>query len=211
MTDTVIAGTRGVEAQAAAPSSGLRFSLYPMTDSFAAVILDALADAPGDGLEVATDDVSTYLAGDPDAMLCFVEQVVVAASRRTRHVACTLLLSRGCPGEEACAPDGATPAGPLPGHDRRSERRVQPTGVRAAAHFSLYPLGTPSYMGIIEAEIERAKEAGLYARAEHFTSRLEGDLAEVLSAIGDSWARADASHVVAHATISVGSPTRPQP
>jgi len=63
-------------------------------------------------------------------------------------------------------------------------------------------------MEIIEAEIGRVREAGLYAGAEHFTSRLEGDLAEVLAAIGHSWARTDASHVVAHATISVGSPTR---
>jgi energy-coupling factor transport system substrate-specific component len=188
------------------PSAGCRFSIYPMTDAYVSVIVDALAQTPSDGLEVVTDDVSTYLAGEPAAMLGFVAQTIVAVSRRTGHVAVTLLLSRGCPGEGPCRPYS-------PASLTRATRAasIDPTGIRAAAHFSLYPLGVPGYMEIINSEIELAKEAGLFARAEHFTSRLEGDLAEVLSAIGDSWGRADASHVVAHATISVGSPTRQQP
>lgn len=208
MSDSVTTNPREVEEQPhpCDPSAGCRFSIYPMTDAYVPVIVDALAQTPSDGLEVVTDDVSTYLAGEPAAMLSFVAQTIVAVSRRTGHVAATLLLSRGCPGEGPCLPDA-------PASFTRATRAasIELAGIRAAAHFSLYPLGVPGYMEIIGSEIELAKEAGLYARAEHFTSRLEGDLAEVLSAIGDSWARADASHVVAHATISVGSPTRKQP
>lgn len=203
---TTVPRTEQEQAPAIAPA-GCRFSLYPMTDEFVSVILDALAEARRDGLHVDTDDVSTYVSGEPEAMLGFVAQAVIAASRRTGHVTCVLLLSRGCPGEAPCRPDASPPGSPW----RPGIRRLEPTGVRAAAHFSLYPLGSADYMEIIDAEIERTKAAGLYSRAEHFASRLDGDLADVLSAIGDSWARADVHHAVAHATISVGSPTRRQP
>ena len=184
---------------------GCRFSLYPMTDTFVSVILDALKAASAEGLEVQTDDVSTYVTGDEDAMLAFVQQVVVAASKRTQHVVCTLLLSRGCPGEEECELDSSAPW-PLP-HVRRID--PIPTGVRAVVHLSLYPLGIPDYMDVIYREIGKAKETGTYKRAEHFASRLEGDVAEVFATIQDCWDRAEANarHVVAHATISVGSPT----
>lgn len=185
--------------------AGCRFSLYPMTDEFVSLILDSLKEAPADGLEVVTDDVSTYLAGEPEEMLRFVANVVAAAAGRTQHVACTLLLSRGCPGEGPCEPDRFGPGRSL----EAAGGRIAPTGIRAAAHYSLYPLGVPDYMELIDSEIERARQAGVFARGEHFASRLEGDLAEVLSVIGDGWAGAAATHTVAHATISVGSPSRP--
>lgn len=184
---------------------GCRFSLYPMTDDFVRVILSSLDQAKRDGLQVDTDDVSTYVTGDEDTMLSFVQDVLVAASRQIQHVVCTLLLSRGCPGEEECEIDPSAPW-PEP-HVRRTPGA--PTGVRAAAHFSLYPLGIENYMDVIYREIGRIKQSGVFARGEHFASRLEGDISEVLGAIQDCWDRAEAEtrHVVAHATISVGSPT----
>lgn len=184
---------------------GCRFSLYPLTDAFVSIILDALKGGSMQGLDVRTDDVSTYVSGDEDAMLAFVQQALVAASKRTPHVVCTLLLSRGCPGEEMCEVDATAPrAAP---HVRRTDLHL--TGVRAAAHFSLYPLGIVDYMDVIYREIGKAKEAGTCTRAEHFASRLEGDVAEIFATIPDCWDRAEvnAGHVVAHATISVGSPS----
>lgn len=181
--------------------AGCRLAVYPMTDAYVSVILDALANPPRDDLTVVTDDVSTYVGGEPNRILAFVTQAIVAASRRTHHVVATLLLSRGCPGEEICQPeDGRT-------RERPIIRPLQPSGISVAAHFSLYPLGTPAYMDLIGSAVEAAKAAGVYVRSEHFTSRLEGDLAEVLFAIADNWARSAADHVVAHATLSIGSPT----
>lgn len=183
---------------------GARFALYPMRGDFVEVILGALAEVPRDGLVVETDDVSTFVQGPEDQMLGWIRDVTAAAARRGGHLVCSLLLSRGCPGEETCEADPAASPGPV--HVRQP---APPTGIRCAAHFSLYPLGIPEYMDVIYREIGRAKKAGVYRRAEHFASRLEGDLADVFGAVQDCWdrAEADARHVVAHVTISVGSPT----
>jgi uncharacterized protein YqgV (UPF0045/DUF77 family) len=188
---------------------GCRFSIYPMTDNFVDVILGALSEVSKDGLEVVTDDVSTYVEGPEDQMLAYVQGVFTAAARRTQHVVCALLLSRGCPGEEECALD---PDAPWPEQHVRSGE-LQLTGIQAAAHLSLYPLGVPTYMDVIYREIGALKDRGTYKKAEHFASRLEGDIAEVFAGIQDAWDRAEADtrHVVAHATISVGSPSAATP
>lgn len=183
---------------------GARFSLYPMRSDFVDVILGALAEVPREGLTVETDDVSTFVQGPEDQMLGWIRDVTAAAARRGGHLVCNLLLSRGCPGEEVCELDPNAPPDPL--HVRQP---APLTGIRCAAHFSLYPLGTPDYMDVIYREIGLAKDAGVYRKAEHFASRLEGDLTEVFGAVQDCWDRAetDTRHVVAHVTISVGSPT----
>ncbi|MQA79119.1 MAG: hypothetical protein GEV10_11700 [Streptosporangiales bacterium] len=180
---------------------GCRFSLYPMCDDFTGVILGALREADGTGLEVETDDVSTYVGGDERAILRYVCDVVAAASRRTGHVVAHLLLSRGCPGEVTCElgdDDAPPPASALPA--------LPPTGVRAAAHWSLYPLGVTGHMDTIAAAVT---SADTLTGSVHYASRLDGDLAEVLTTIGAGWVEAGAHvrHVVTHATVSVGSPT----
>ena len=43
---------------------GVRFSLFPMTDAFVPVILDAVQGLDRLGLEVEVDDVSTCLMGE---------------------------------------------------------------------------------------------------------------------------------------------------
>ena len=57
---------------------GARFSLYPMTGRFVPVILDALQALPEQGLEVETDDVSTFLGGHPDTVFGALEGAFAA-------------------------------------------------------------------------------------------------------------------------------------
>jgi energy-coupling factor transport system substrate-specific component len=191
-----------------APSAffGARFSLYPMTDRFVPVILDAIRDLPERGLDVETDDVSTFLGGHPDAVFDALEQTFARAAGSGAHVVMTIQLSRGCPGEEVCDPAAA---GPLPAPP--TSRSAPPANVRVAAQWALYPLGVPEYMDVIYREIKRTKEAGVFAGGRHFVSRLEGQLSAVLGAVHQSFdaAGSAAGHVVAHVTLSANSPSAP--
>ena len=182
---------------------GARFSLYPMTDRYVPVILDAIKGLKDTGLEVETDDVSTFLGGDRDRVFGEVERVFACAARSGEHVVMTLLLSHGCPGETYCEATGDVR--PAPSAARRNGK----TGVEVSAQWSLYPLGRPEYMDVIDREIGRTREAGVFARGAHFVSTLHGDLGDVLRAVRTSFdaACADVPHVAAHVTVSTNSPT----
>jgi hypothetical protein len=185
---------------------GARFSLHPMADDFVRVILDALGAADHARLTVRTDDVSTYVTGAEADIIGYLTDVIGAAARTGVHTVAHVLLSRGCPGEITCeVTDGAAlmpQEFPRPPH----------TGLRAAAHWSLYPLGDgdrANHMAVIEKAIENAKSRGTFTRAEHYATRLDGDLADVLSTVCDGWLLAGrfVHHVASHATISLNSPT----
>ncbi|WP_154795536.1 YkoF family thiamine/hydroxymethylpyrimidine-binding protein [Occultella kanbiaonis] len=187
---------------------GARFTLLPLTDRFVEVIIDALAvDRPA-GLEVVTDDVSTFVRGTESDVVGYLTAVIARAGRTGVHTVAQVLLSRGCPGEVACeVADGVAFAperlAPIP-----------PTGLRAAAHWSLYPLHDGpdgDHMSAIYAAIDDARERGTLTRSEHFATRLDGDLADVLTTIGDAWLTVGRSvrHVATHATISLNSPSSP--
>lgn len=79
----------------ATPFFGARFSLYPMTDRYVPVILEAIKGVRESGLEVETDDVSTYLGGDRDLVFGALERVFARAARTGVHVVMTVLLSHG--------------------------------------------------------------------------------------------------------------------
>lgn len=185
---------------------GARVTLHPATDDFVPVILSALEAAAqaAPGVSTRTTEVSTLLRGSEQDIARYAVVLLerAVAATRTGHVVLTLALSRGCPGEVGCVlPEGdLLPVAPV---------RLEPTGLRAAAHWALYPLGTPDAMAGIADAIEQAKGAGTWAGPENFATRLEGDLADVVGTLVDTWATVggQVAHVAAHATISVGSPS----
>jgi energy-coupling factor transport system substrate-specific component len=198
---------------------GCQFSLYPMTDGFVGVILDAIKPLNDyrSKLRVETDDISTTLIGPPEALFPALKACFLAAAHTSSHLVMNVSLSRGCPGEpddplchspaltEASARSNGNPV------DAALERRrsLPPTGVRTAAQIALYPLGQAGYMDEIAGCIAFAKEAGVFDRGKHFCSRLQGDAADVFEAIEQSFlgfAGPD-SHVVLTAILSKGSPT----
>ena len=198
-------------AEPAALGVGARLSLHPMTSDFAPVILDALRAARRPGVEVVTDDVSTFLRGDEQDVVAFAHAAIATAAASGAHVVAHLHLSRGCPGEVSCAVDDSTllrpvVLDPLP-------RSGQP----ASAHWALYPLddGGPDrpgdHMAGILAAIEHARGLGVVSGTEHFVTRLDGDLADVLTAVAQGWLLVgrEVRHVVSHATISLNSPSAP--
>jgi len=186
----------------ALPFFGARISLYPMTDQYVPVILGAVEALRDSGLEIETDDVSTFLGGDRNAIWSALERVFARAAKSGEHVVMTALVSHGCPGETYCEPD------PMTGSARAAATH-EGKGVPVSAQWSLYPLGAAGYMDVIYGEIERTRRAGVFARGAHFVSKLEGDACSVLDGIRAAFddACGSTSHVVAHLTLSANSPT----
>ncbi len=207
----------GTGATAEQLGVGMRLSVHPHCDDFENVIRGALADVIGDGLGgdlvVETDEVSSYVGARTEPaeqqLAAFAVAIIAAAFRRCGggHVVTHILLSRGCPGEVSCdlKVTGLPSVAPV---------ELAPTGVRAAAQWSLYPLldgdsGRGDHMSHIQAAIAAAHTRGIAAQANHYATRLTGDLAEVLATAVDGWAQVGAvvPHVVTHLTVSVGSPS----
>src|SRR5699024_2074198 len=125
---------------------------------------------------------------------------------------CTLsvTLSRGCPGEAVCdLPGGAGPR-------RTDVPAPRRTGRYASGEWALYPLadqvtadGTaPDHMRDIHAAIENARERGTFRGSEHFVTRLEGDVGEVIATAVAGWLLVGRSvqHVTSPPTLSLSSP-----
>jgi uncharacterized protein YqgV (UPF0045/DUF77 family) len=198
---------------------GARFTLSVYDSDYVAIILGALAEADATGLTVETGDISTFVTGTEQRVLAFIRDVGTAAARGGAHLSASLLLSRGCPGELQCAlPAGVAALGADP-------VSLDPSGVRARAHWSLYPLldGGPGsesgpgsenspavdHMAPIYAAIEEAKAAGVYSGSDHYATRLDGDLAAVLQTAANAWIGVGEAvqHVVTHLTVSINSPS----
>jgi uncharacterized protein YqgV (UPF0045/DUF77 family) len=184
---------------------GARVSLFAMTDGFVEVILGALHAVDAGPLEVTTDDVSTLVMGPEDEVLRYLRDLIAAADavQPGTHLGVQVLLSRGCPGAVA---EPLEPGARLP----RVERiELIPTGLRAAAHWALYPLGVAGHMPAIEGVIADAQASGLAVEPERFVTRLDGDVAEILSTVAAAWTTvgSEVPHVTTHVTFSINSPS----
>jgi hypothetical protein len=193
---------------------GARITLCVMRDDFVDVIAAALAAAStGDAdVVVETGDVSTLVSGDEQALVRYASELIAAAGRSGAHVSAVLHFSRGCPGEVVCElPGGAGP--------RRAELpTADPTGVRATAEWALYPLDDsardgvePDHMRDIEAAVDLARRTGTFRGSQHFVTRLEGDVADVVATVAAGWVLVGRSvqHVTSHVTLSIASPSAP--
>lgn len=187
---------------------GARFTLSVYDSDYVRIILGALEQADRTGLTLETNDISTFVGGTERRVLEFLRDVIGAAAASGAHISAAILLSRGCPGELACAlPAGVPALGAAP-------VALTPVGVRARAHWSLYPLldggSEGDHMSPIYAAIEDAKTAGIYSGSDHFATRLDGDLAAVLQTAANGWIGVGGvvQHVTTHLTVSLNSPTQ---
>ena len=186
---------------------GARFTLSVYSSKYVDVILEALRKADATDLLIETDDISTFVSGSEQRIMEYLHAVIAVAASSGEHISATILLSRGCPGELQCElpPDhpavGASPV------------VLQRDGIRARAHWSLYPLldGTSDgdHMAPIYEAIEHAKGSGIYSGSDHYATRLDGDLADVLSTVANGWIGVGhvVQHVATHVTVSINSPS----
>ncbi|MGO2583755.1 MAG: YkoF family thiamine/hydroxymethylpyrimidine-binding protein [Brachybacterium tyrofermentans] len=190
---------------------GARVSAAVMADDYASLLRGILSRLDDTGLVRETGDVSTYVGGHEAHLQRYLIDLAEDLARTEHHATISVLLSRGCPGEVACElPGGAGPRGVEVLEPRR-------TGRYASAEWALYPLadqvladGTlPDHMRDIYAAIDRARELGTFRGSEHFVTRLEGDVGDVLATAIAGWLLVGRSiqHVTSHLTISLNSPS----
>lgn len=199
-----------VLAQAISPQQygvGARFTLSVYSSRYVDVILGALEETDATGLVIDTNDISTFVSGPEQRVLEYIQSVIASAANSGEHISAAILLSRGCPGELQCElPSGVWAVGASP-------VVLETSGVRARAHWSLYPLldGTSGgeHMAPIYEAIEHAKSAGVYSGSDHYATRLDGDLSDVLATAANAWIGVGhvVQHVVTHLTVSINSPS----
>jgi uncharacterized protein YqgV (UPF0045/DUF77 family) len=198
--------------------SGAQISLYPMTDGFVGVILDAIGalDPYRGDLRIETDDISTLIVGPPEILFPAMRDLFVRAAASGRHCVLSAAVSRGCPGEPddpICMPDPATfAAGSLPERIAaalETVRNAAPTGQEVAAQFSLYPLGSGHHMDEIWGCIDFLKQSGVFDRSKNFCTKLRGDAGPVFATLAEAFLRfgAPQGHVALDLTVSANSPS----
>lgn len=188
---------------------GARVTAAVMADDYARVLVETLSALDETSLVRETGDVSTYVGGHEADLLRWLTDLAEALARTEHHATLAVHLSRGCPGEVVCElPGGAGPRGTEVPSPRR-------TGRFATAEWALYPLadqvtadGTaPDHMRDIYAAIDRARELGTFRGSEHFVTRLEGDVGDVLATALAGWVQVGrgVQHVTSHLTLSLNS------
>ena len=185
------------------PFFGCRFSLYPMTDKFVPVILDAIQELNRPGIKVETDDVSTCLIGVETNVFAALRDCLAKAAISGEHVVMSATFSKGCPGEGIVnLEDFAFPADTDLSPKAGSELNV-------ACQFSIYPLCNLDYMKIIYDVVDITKDAGVYSGSVHFCTRLEGSIEKVFSALESAFKHTTerAGHTVMAVTLSCNSPS----
>ena len=198
--------------------SGAQISLYPMSDDYVGIILDAITalDLWRAHLRIETDDISTLIVGSPDILFPAMRDLFVAAARTGVHCTMHVTASRGCPGEPddpICSPgDTLAPDTPLQdriAHARTAVADAPTTGQTIAAQFSLYPLGLGHHMDEIYGCIEFLKASGTFETSKNFCTKLRGDAGPVFETLSRAFTSfgAQAGHVALDVTVSANSPS----
>ncbi|EJW14548.1 Ykof family thiamine-binding protein [Paenibacillus alvei] len=183
---------------------GCRFSIYPMSDRFVDIILGALRNTDLSKVWSHTDDVSTWVRGRSEHVFDVVQSIFLHSAAGGEHAVLNATFSIGCPGDTQG--DAFISTDDM----RMNAERNQAIPLQVAAHFALYPLGTPDYMDTIYEIIGLAKEEGTFDESAHYASRLEGEAQRVFATLEHAFNRAqktDKSHVVMTTTISANSPS----
>jgi len=198
--------------------SGAQISLYPMSDDFVGIILNAIEalDPYRPSFRIETDDISTLLVGPPEQLFPAMRDLFVTAARSGTHCVLSATVSRGCPGEPddpICTPvSGMGDALPLEDRIARAKERVagaMPAGQQVAAQFSLYPLGEAHHMSEIYGCIDFLKSFPVFDRSKNFCTKLRGDAGPVFATLSEAFLSfgAPQGHVALDLTVSANSPT----
>jgi hypothetical protein len=197
--------------------SGAQLSLYPMSDDYVGIILEAVRalDPYRPHCRIETDDLSTLIVGRPDRLFPAMHDLFLSAAATERHCVLSATVSRGCPGE----PDDPICTPVVGAAGRSLETRIAaarhavaiapPAGRPVTAQFSLYPLGGDNYMAEIYGCIDFLKDSGVFDRAKNFCTKLKGDAGPVFTALSEAFSSFGPldGHVALDLTVSANSPT----
>ncbi|OZM56907.1 thiamine-binding protein [Lottiidibacillus patelloidae] len=185
---------------------GCRFSIYPMTDNFVEVILNALREVDTSKVWMETDDVTTCIRGRSEHVFDVAKAIFIHAAKTSVHVVFNGTFSVGCPG------DSEGNSYMSMNDERLNEEASIKEKVEVATQIALYPLNNPDYLQIIAEQVEVAKEHGTFTKGVHYASRLDGDANDVFKTLEQSFVNVykthEHSHVAMTATISANSPSK---
>lgn len=185
--------------------TGCRFSIYPMTDRFADIILSALKEMDTSKVWMETDDVSTCVRGRSIHVFDVVKAIYLQAVKHGDHVVFNGTFSNGCPG------DTAGDAYLAENEELANEESAAGISQEVAVQFALYPMGIPEYMNVIMDQVELAMNQGIFTKGVHYASRLDGDAHSVFKTLEDAFEnckKSNSTHIVMTVNMSANSPSK---
>ena len=183
--------------------TGCRFSLAPMCDAFAPIILDAIKNTDTSKVYAKSGKLSTLYRGRRVCVVDATKACFIHAWREGVHMSGEFTFSRGCPG------DVTGEAFLDASEDTVNESTVSAIHFPVLCKISFYSLGREDYFDHIMKVIQMAKDAGVYANSDHYVSVLSGDVHAIFAYFCAvlAYAEENLSHYVLEATLSVNSPT----
>lgn len=179
---------------------GCRFSLYPMSDQFVSIIVDAIAETNTFKVWHESDSISTCVRGKMKHVFNVVQTIYQHAASSKQHVVISATFSIGCPGDTT-------------GDSYMEVDDVLCNEVSydqdAKAQFALYPLGEVNYMDTIYSAMDIAEKRGTFAGGVHYASQLQGDISKIFDTLQEVFQSTtkETNHVVMTATIGCNSPS----
>jgi len=184
--------------------AGCSFSIYPMCNQFADLILSALKATDTSKVWIKTDEVSTIVRGRLSHVFDVVQAVFLQTAQSGEHVVCSGTFSIGCPGDS----EGHTY---LAEDDIRMNKKLTDhVDLDVAAKFALYPMGGGDYMDLIYKQIEAMKKHGVDVSMTHYETKLFGPSQNIFKGLENVFTQTDSagsSHTVMTVTISANSPS----
>ncbi|ALX49094.1 YkoF family thiamine/hydroxymethylpyrimidine-binding protein [Lentibacillus amyloliquefaciens] len=183
--------------------AGCQFTLFPMSDKFVDIILGALEEVDTSKVWKDTDDVSTCVRGKMVHVFDVTKALFLHAAKTGEHVAMSGTFSIGCPGDTEADSYMDEADAPV------NETKLNELYRKAGCKFSLYPMGRADYMEAIYEQIDLSKHRNVEVSADHYATRLDGDVKAIFEALHQSFdsVQEKVSHVTMSFTISANSPS----
>ncbi|MFU8812600.1 MAG: YkoF family thiamine/hydroxymethylpyrimidine-binding protein [Balneolaceae bacterium] len=184
--------------------AGCSFSVYPMADRFAPLILDALDKVNRSKVWMQTDSVSTIVRGRIPHIFDVTSAIFLDIASTGAHTVYSATFSIGCPGD--------TEGHAYMAEDEHvmNEAFAAERDQQVTAKFALYPMGGGNYMDTIYEQIEAMKTEGVEVELTHYETILRGkasDLFRGLQRVFAATDKAGSTHTVMTVTVSANSPS----
>ncbi|MBP1905012.1 uncharacterized protein YqgV (UPF0045/DUF77 family) [Paenibacillus turicensis] len=179
---------------------GCRFSLYPMSDQFVSIILNAINETNTSKVWLESDSISTCVRGKMNHVFDVVQSIYQHAASSKQHVVFSATFSIGCPGDTAG--DSYMDVDDTLCNEVSYDQE-------AKAQFALYPLGEVNYMDTIYSAMDIAEKRGTFAGGVHYASQLQGYISKIFDTLQEVFQATtkETNHVVMTATIGCNSPS----
>ena len=188
--------------------TGCRFSLYPMSDDYVSIILEALRKTDTTKVWQRTDAMSTLYFGRQSNVISCVCAVFSNARKDGIHMAGEFMFSDASQFAEE-VPDAIL----LAGDETLSSSSAPFTDYPAYAKVSLCTDGSQNREKHIGEIVRHAKQLGLQPGIVPYAIMLKGSATTLFAYFSDviDYARVHMPSYALQATVSVNSPTRDDP